>query len=201
MLDPVMMRLVAPPLKAVARELAARGVRADHITVTGFALGCVGAGFIASGLFGWGLAFIALNRLCDGLDGAVARLTARTDFGGFLDIVLDFVFYGLVPLAFAVADRGNALVAAALSASFMASGGSFLAFAAIASKRGLSADSHGPKSFFYARGLAEGTETFAFFALVCLVPAWFAPAGVAFAALCWLTAIQRVAMAVRVLKD
>lgn len=201
MLDPVMMRALAPPLRAVALVLVARGARADHITAVGFALGCAGAGFIAQGLFGWGLALIVLNRLCDGLDGAVARLTARTDFGGFLDIVLDFIFYGLVPLAFALADPANALVAAMLAASFMASGGAFLALAALAARRGISTESHGPKSLFYARGIAEGTETFAFFALVCLAPAWFVPAGTVFAALCWLTAAQRVALAARLLKD
>ncbi|MEL7274379.1 MAG: hypothetical protein AAGK33_13200, partial [Pseudomonadota bacterium] len=36
----------------------------------------------------------------DGLDGAVARATRKTDFGGYLDITCDFLFYGAIPLAF-----------------------------------------------------------------------------------------------------
>ena len=49
-----------------------------------------------------GLILIFIGRICDGLDGAVAKQTKQTDFGGFLDIVLDFAFYGMIPLAFAL---------------------------------------------------------------------------------------------------
>lgn len=60
---------------------------------------------------------IFLSRLCDALDGAVARQGQPTDAGGFLDITLDFLFYASIPLAFAVADPGaNALAAAVLLA-------------------------------------------------------------------------------------
>jgi phosphatidylglycerophosphate synthase len=51
-----------------------------------------------------GLALLLASRLMDGLDGAVARLTAPTDRGAFLDITLDFLFYASIPLAFALAD-------------------------------------------------------------------------------------------------
>lgn len=53
---------------------------------------------LAFGLYGLALGLIALNRIMDGLSGAVARLTGPTDRGAFLDIALDFVFYALVPL-------------------------------------------------------------------------------------------------------
>ncbi len=60
-----------------------------------------------------GLFFIAASRLADGLDGELARVTAPTDRGAFLDITLDFLFYASVPLAFAWADpAANALAAA-----------------------------------------------------------------------------------------
>jgi phosphatidylglycerophosphate synthase len=40
----------------------------------------------------------------------VARRTGLSDFGGYLDIVCDFVFYAAVPLGFALADpSGNAV--------------------------------------------------------------------------------------------
>jgi phosphatidylglycerophosphate synthase len=45
-----------------------------------------------------------LNRLFDGLDGALARRRGLTDAGGFLDISLDFLFYALVPFGFMLAD-------------------------------------------------------------------------------------------------
>ncbi|MGQ7148234.1 CDP-alcohol phosphatidyltransferase family protein, partial [Escherichia sp. SS-MK2] len=55
---------------------------------------------------GWYLAalvVILLNRLLDGLDGALARRRGLTDAGGFLDISLDFLFYALVPFGFILA--------------------------------------------------------------------------------------------------
>ena len=53
-----------------------------------------------------------MSRLFDGLDGAVARASTKTDRGGFLDIVLDFAFYGAIPLGFVLADpAGNAVAA------------------------------------------------------------------------------------------
>ena len=53
----------------------------------------------------------------------MARLTAPTDRGAFLDITLDFLFYASIPLAFAVADpAANALPAAVLLAAFIGTG-------------------------------------------------------------------------------
>lgn len=39
-------------------------------------------------------------RVLDGLDGVVARQrNKQTDFGGYLDIVLDFTVYSIIPVA------------------------------------------------------------------------------------------------------
>ena len=78
------------------------------------------------------------NRALDGVDGALARLSATSERGAFLDISLDFVFYAAIPLAFGIAaPEPNALAAAVLLAAFVVTGTSFLAFAVIAEKRGL----------------------------------------------------------------
>ncbi len=107
-----------------------------------------------------GLALFLLNRLCDGLDGAVARQTRPTDRGAFLDIAFDFMIYGLFPLGFALARPGaNAVAASCLLASFMGTGSSFLAFAVIAAKRGMVAAEFPRKGIYYLGGLTEGTET------------------------------------------
>ena len=129
--------------------------------------------------------------LLDGLDGAVARATKLTDFGGYLDIVADYVFYVAVPLGFACAAEANRLPAAALLASFALTGTSFLAFAAIAAKRGLETTAHGRKSIFYNTGLAEGGETILAFVLMCLWPAHFGLIALVFTAMCLVTALQR----------
>src|SRR5262245_39628924 len=136
----------------------------------------------------------------DGLDGAVARHRGPTDLGGYLDILLDFLFYAGVPFFFAVGRPGEALPAAFLVFSFVGTGGSFLAFAAIAARRGLSTEARGRKSIYYLGGLTEGAETIGLFVLVCLLPAPFDLLAWAFGGLCWLTTPSRVASAVEAFK-
>ena len=184
---PLQARVLAP----AARALAARGIGADAITLAGFALGLGGAAAAAAGAFGVALALILLNRVADGLDGAVARIAGPTDRGAFLDIALDFVFYAAVPLGFAFHDPGaNALAAAALLAGFIGTGSSFLAHATLSARRGMAPRRAG-KGISYLGGLTEGAETIALFVAICLWPGAFAPLAWGFAALCALTTLGR----------
>ena len=100
---PLQRRLIRP----LAGRLHARSVGADSITLAGFALGLLGILAAAYGLYWLALAGLVANRLADGLDGEVARLAGPTDRGAFLDIALDFLFYALFPLGFAIADPGK----------------------------------------------------------------------------------------------
>ena len=198
MLDGAARRLIGPGLDRLGAALAQRAISADQVTVAGFALGLAAAAAIATGSYAWGLLLILASRLCDGLDGAVARHTEMTDRGGFLDIVLDFAFYGLVPLAFAVArPEANALAAAVLLFSFYVNGASFLAYAVMAERRGLATTARGEKSLYFTAGLAEATETVIVFLLFCLFPAAFPPIAYVFAGVCLVTAAARIALAVR----
>jgi phosphatidylglycerophosphate synthase len=193
MLDRVLNDRLQRPLQALARWLAGQGVRADHLTWAGFAVGLLAVPLIASGHPRWALLAMALNRLADGLDGTLARLTAPTDRGAFLDITLDFLFYASIPLAFALANpAANGLAAAVLLFAFMGTASSFLAFAVLAARRGLTSTAYPRKGFYYLGGLTEATETLAVFTLMCLVPAWFVPLALGFAALCALTTATRV---------
>ena len=192
MIDAALQPLVARLLDDPARALAARGVTADQVTLAGFALGVLAVPALAAGWDGLALVLILSNRLADGLDGAVARLTGPTDRGAFLDIALDFLFYALVPLGFALSDPGaNALAAAALVTAFVGTGSSFLAFAVMAERRGLRATAFPSKGLHFLGGLTEGTETIAFFAAICLFPDAFAPLAWGFAALCLITTATR----------
>lgn len=192
MIDALILPLQRHLMARPARWLAERGVQADQITVAGFAVGVAGVSALASRYYLLALTLILLNRLLDGLDGAVARQTRPTDRGAFLDIVLDFVLYALVPLGFALADPPiNALPAAVLLAAFVGTGSSFLAFAAIASKRGLASSSYSTKGIYYLGGLTEGFETIAFFIAILLLPAAFPVLAYAFAAACGVTTIAR----------
>lgn len=192
MIDAALLPLQRRLLDAPARRLAAVGVTADQITVAGFLLGVLGLPALAFGYTGLALALIGVNRLMDGLDGAVAQLTGPTDRGAFLDIALDFVFYALVPVGFALADPGqNALPAALLIAAFTGTGSSFLAFAAIAAKRGMSAAAYPTKGIYYLGGLTEGAETIAVFVAMCLWPDLFPVLAGGFAAACAVTTATR----------
>jgi phosphatidylglycerophosphate synthase len=200
-LDARLRRLIDPPLDRLSAPLVARGISANAVTVAGFALGLGAAAAIAKGAYLLGLVLLLLNRLCDGLDGAVARRRGLTDLGGFLDIVLDFLIYAAVPLAFALADpAANALAAAFLIFSFMGTGSSFLAYAIMAAKRGVSSELRGRKSLYYLGGLTEGTETILAFVLACLWPALFPSIALVFGLLCWLTTATRIAVAVQTLR-
>ena len=193
MLDNFAQRLIEPALKRVARQLVRINVTANQLTLAGFAVGLLAAVLIAQRAYGAGLALLLLSRLCDGLDGAVARQTQPTDRGAFLDITLDFIFYAAVVLAFAFADpAANALAAAALLAGFMGTGSSFLAFAVMAAKRQMSKPMSSEKSFYFLGGLTEGTETLGFFVAMCLWPAQFALLAWVFAGLCVVTTLARV---------
>jgi phosphatidylglycerophosphate synthase len=198
MLDGLARRLLDPLLGRAGRALARRGVPADGLTAAGLVLGLACAAAIAARADLLALGLLALNRVGDGLDGAVAGASRRTDRGGFLDIVCDFAFYGAVPLAFAVRDpAANALAAAALLFAFYVNGASFLAYAAVAAKRGLTTTARGPKSIPFTAGLAEGTETIACFAAMTVWPSLFPALAYGFALLTLASAAARVALAWR----
>jgi len=102
MIDAALLPIQRRALAPLARVLAARGIGADRITLAGFAIGLAAVPALAFGSPVLALIFILANRLLDGLDGAVARLTRPSARGAFLDIALDFAFYALVPLGFAM---------------------------------------------------------------------------------------------------
>ena len=201
MFDAKIRPLIDPWLNKAGRLLADRGITASALTLSGLGLGLAGAGAIAFGALATGLALIIANRLLDGLDGAVARASRPTAFGGYLDITADFAFYVAVPLAFGVSDPANTLPALVLVASFVLTGVSFLALAAVAAGKAIETRAHGVKSFFYSTGLAEGAETIGVFVAMCLFPDWFALIAYSYAGLCALTVIQRSVFAALILKE
>jgi phosphatidylglycerophosphate synthase len=200
MLDPFMRRLIDPPLKGVA-AIWPRRVSANQITIFGFVLGAGCFLAIATNSLTAALILLGLNRLADGLDGAVARAQSPSELGSYLDIVADFALWGLLPIGFIILDSDNSVAAAVLLSSFSMSMTVFLAFAIMAEKRGLETDAQGRKSFFYVAGLAEGTETIAFFAIVIIWPGAFIPAAFVYAGIVYVSVIGRVASSYSILKE
>ena len=193
MLDRYARTLIDPPLNQIGTGLAARGFTADGVTLIGLGLGLFAALLIAVGAPVWALIPLLASRLADGLDGAVARATHKTDFGGYLDIAVDFLFYGAIPMAFVFADpAGNGAAGAFLLAAFYFNGTSFLGYAILAEKHGHKTDAQGQKSLYYSNGILEGTETIIFFVILCLLPAYFSPLAWGFGAVCFVTAALRI---------
>jgi len=139
-----------------------------------------------------------LNRVLDGLDGPVARARGATDLGGFLDIVADFSVYAGFVVAVAVAVPGARVACVALLCAYYVSGTAFLALSSLLERRGGSGGDG--RSLRFVGGLAEGAETIVVYLAFCIFPghaeliAWLFTAAVA------VTAAQRVALGVHVLR-
>jgi len=198
MLDGWARRRIDPAVEAVAARLAGAGVTANAVTLASAAVGLAACAAVAAGALWVALALMLASRLGDGLDGAIARRTRPTDLGGYLDIVLDFLFYGAFPLGFVLLDpAANAVAGAVLLLAFYVNGASFLAYALLAEKHKLTTEARGRKSIFFTTGLAEATETIAVFAAFCVFPGWFAQLAYVFAAMTFYTAAARIALAWR----
>ena len=194
MLDRFITPVIKPMLKPLVLLLDKKRVQPDQLTLVGFIVGMMAVPFLALQLWYVALLFIVLNRVLDGLDGALARhQNHTTTAGGYLDICLDFLFYAAIPLGFALANPDeNALAAAVLLTVFIGTGSSFLAFAIPAEKINLPRPQFVHKSFYFLNGLTEGTETIAFFVAFCLWPAYFSELAYTFAFLGTITIFTRV---------
>jgi len=194
MLDKFITPIIKPILIPVVSLLHKRGVTPDQLTVLGFLIGMLALPLLAFELWYGALTAIALNRILDGLDGALARYANQSSSaGGYLDITLDFLFYAIVPLGFILANpEQNAIAGTILLATFIGTGSSFLAFAISAEKFKLEKPQFKYKSFYYLNGLTEGTETIALFIAFCIWPQHFVLLASVFAAACAITIITRI---------
>ena len=202
MLDRYAVKVIRWPLKTLAALPDKLGISANQVTLAGFLIGLLALPSLMLQEYYWALTFIVINRIFDGLDGAIARRQGITDCGGFLDITLDFLFYSMVPFGFVLADpSANAVAGAFLIFSFIGTGSSFLSFAIMAGKRNIESPVYKQKSLYYIGGLTEGTETIACFVLFCLFPQYFAIIAWVYGTLCWITTATRIWAGYHTLKD
>ncbi|NMP80499.1 CDP-alcohol phosphatidyltransferase family protein [Pseudoalteromonas arctica] len=194
MLDKFITPVIKPLLTPVVMLMHKRGITADQLTVVGFLVGLLAVPLLAFEMWYGALVAIALNRILDGLDGALARYANQSSSaGGFLDITLDFLFYAAIPLGFIFANpEQNAIAGSLLLATFIGTGSSFLAFAIAAEKFKLEKPQFKYKSFYYLNGLTEGTETIALFIAFCIWPQHFAVMASIFAIACGITIFTRI---------
>ena len=92
--------VLSAPIVSLISNLSAKKVHPNSITLISGVFGLVSVYFSAFNASGCAFLFWFLNRFFDGVDGAYARDEPRTSsFGGYLDILIDFTIYGLIPVA------------------------------------------------------------------------------------------------------
>ena len=166
-------------------------ISANFITIFGFIIGLLAINFLAIGHFGSALICILLNRFCDILDGAVAKVSQPTDFGIFLDAALDYMFYAGVIFGFALANpEQNAVAATFLMFGFISSACALLAYAIVAYKGQNKTHPSFSESPFYLGGIAQGFETFITLVVLCIVPRLFMPLAVILGIFCFIKAVS-----------
>ena len=190
MLDPTVRRLLRPTTERVARRLAAAGIGANALTLTGLVLGLASA--TAAALAAWPAALVLwlTSRIPDGLDGPVAR-AAGTDGerGGWLDLTADFTVYGAFVVGCGIGNPDARVACLVLLGTYYVNGTTLLAYSAAAERRRQRRPDD--RTFHFHRGLAEGTETIVAHALLVLFPAVMAPIAWSFAGLVAITAAHR----------
>ena len=197
MFDRSIQRLTQKPLSFLGKFLL-KIFKPNQITFIGFFFGIVMCFLIFIHSYFLAILFLFLNRLCDGLDGVMARQTSPSPLGAYLDIILDFIIYAAFVLVFSLQNEINLLTGVFLLFSYICTGTTFLTQAIIQPQLDYSQQDHDyvkdeiPKSFIYASGLIEGSETI-FFMFICLIlPKAFPILGFLFGILCLITAIARV---------
>lgn len=209
MLDHLLRGLKDQLLAPLARWL--RGVPPNLLTGLACLVGVASAIAASRALWGAGLALWLGNRVLDGLDGAVARTAGtQSDFGGYLDILLDFVVYAAVPVGLvlgALPGRSGpdavalAMTLALLEGAFFVNACSWMYLSAVLEKRQAGAAARGERTTVtMPPALVAGTETIGFFTLFFLLPAQLAPLMQVMAALVGVNIVQRLVWARRVLR-
>jgi len=192
MFDRQIQNFTQKPLQYIVK-LFLKFISPNQMTLIVFGFGILMCISIVIDQYLIGILFLFLNRLCDGLDGAMARLTAPTPLGGYLDIVLDFLVYGGFVLSFGLTEQNYTFLSMVLLFCYIGTGTTFLAKAAILpSLTHQNQNNDIPKSFHYAVGLVEGTETIVFMILCLLFPNLFVYLSSIFIVLCLITIVFRI---------
>jgi phosphatidylglycerophosphate synthase len=177
--------------------LAARWLAPIHpnwISLGALLLGLGAAVAVWQGVLWLGLLLWIFNRTLDGLDGVVARkFGTQSDFGGYLDLALDYIVYLAVPLAFVAAHPTPPLFWAALLliSSFVLNLMSWSVLSAILEKRRLQSVGR-QTTVEMPPGLIEGAETIVFYTLFFLLPGQVVWLFGLMALLVFFTAAQRI---------
>ncbi len=198
MLDRILRNIKEILLYPFAKQ-AGNVVHPNAITLISFAFGLVSVYFIIERSFMTALVFWILNRIFDGLDGTVARITGKSsDFGAYLDIVLDFIIYSAIPVAFVFSTQSqdNYFILSVLLSSYYVNAASWMYLSSILEKRGLGASSNNEMtSITMPSSIADGTMTIIFYTMFFIFPSYLKLIFALFIILVLVSIVQRIVWA------
>ena len=173
------------------------------LSLVGFIIGLGSAFLVYIGQNAGALILWLLNRGMDGLDGEVARAhNKQDDFGGYLDILSDFVIYAVLPIALVLGapTEVRMLALIVMLAVFYINATSLLYLAAILEKRGAT-DAEKKTTIVMPAGLIGGFESIVFYCLFIVLPARVTMLFILFTVLVLFTILQRLVWAQRTLRQ
>lgn len=162
-----------------ARFLNKKRMSANMLTLAGLGFAVLGLNFLA--LENYFLAFLCLvlNRLCDVLDGAVARFSHISTFGIFFDIFADYAAAALLIWGFILGNEAqNAAAGAFYLVGLNLSGVALLALSAISKQDYVALNKTPFKVCLW--GAIQNADIFTALTLMCLLPFWFMPIAIFF---------------------
>ena len=174
------------------------GITANQVTVVAAVFGLTAASLVAVKFTWTGIGLWLVSRLLDGYDGMLARLANSASlFGGYLDITLDMLAYSSMAIAFAIAMPADVVLWMVVLLGYVLAITTTLALSSLSERadRPLGGD----RSIQFTRALAEGGETTAVYVTIALAPSVSRYVLVVWIALLAITAIQRTALARRLL--
>jgi len=197
MFDRQIQGFLQKPLIIIGKQLI-KFISPNQVTFIGFSMGLISTILIFFEIHNFALVFLILNRICDGLDGVMARLTKPTKKGAYLDIVFDFIFYSLFVLAFGLSNENYLIFSLILLFCYVGTATTFLANSLLINSQNKIFEDESIeqnkfiKEFRYAYGIAEGTETIIFMVLSLIFPKYFILISLIFIALCIFTILARI---------
>ena len=190
MIDQYTIKIFKPFLELVASIFYKIGINANYVSLFGLILSFLSFYLILKDLNVIALFLFLLGRILDGIDGIIANKTKITEFGGFIDIVFDFISYSLVPLAFILKDNSNAIFGSILLATFFGTSSTFFGIAIFEKNKFIKKNDE--KSFFHVGGFMGGTVTIFFLSLMFLFTEKFNLIALTFSVLCIISTIERI---------
>ena len=193
MLDTHGRKYVDPIINCGANFFIKLNLTANNVTVIALLLGILTSIFIYIDMSILAVITLWISGYLDAVDGSIARKTKTTSlFGTLMDITFDRIVETSIILSLAMRYSNARINFIVLLICIIISMTIFLTVGALVEKKGM-------KSFYYQAGVAERSEGFLMFSLMILVPNYIVIFTNLFSAIIFITIIQRIIEAKKIL--